>query len=268
MAAHRGAAQSQLVLATRARQGGPAAAHTSPRRPAATAPPCPPPAPGPRPRRQPRPPPPRPAGDPARAGSGGSVTRLAASAVDTDPTCSARTANARSQPRTVRAGRPSRAAIVRCPAPAAFASSPRPITSPASARRARHRPAAAHALPRTPGTAPGAGKTTRQARPQPHPPLGPVPPPGQHAPARRARQLPPPICRSTTSRSAFTVSTSLRASTQRPSRPRLPDRKKRRAAPMSDVITVPSHTKDNPKAPLKPVRAVNDATGSLHPQSR
>jgi hypothetical protein len=39
---------------------------------------------------------------------------------------------------------------------------------------------------------------------------------------------------------------------------------------MSDVITVPSHTKkDNPKAALKPcVHTFSDATGSLHPQSR
>jgi len=34
---------------------------------------------------------------------------------------------------------------------------------------------------------------------------------------------------------------------------------------MSDVITVPSHTKkDNPKAALNDVRAVSDATALLH----
>jgi len=79
-----------------------------------------------------------PSGDPAGAGSGGSVTRPAASAVNTDRTCSARAVNARSQTRTVEAGRPSRSAITRCPDPAAFASSASPITSAASARRARH----------------------------------------------------------------------------------------------------------------------------------
>jgi len=45
----------------------------------------------------------------------------------------------------------------------------------------------------------------------------------------------------------------------------LPDQeKKREGRTHSDVITVPSHTKkDNPKAALKPVRAVSDATALL-----
>ena len=46
--------------------------------------------------------------------------------------------NARSQPRTVDAGRSSRAAIGRCPAPAAFCRNAAPITSALSARRSRH----------------------------------------------------------------------------------------------------------------------------------
>ena len=47
-------------------------------------------------------------------------------------------ANTRSQPRTVDTGRPSRAAIGRCPAPAALARNATPITSTPSARRSRH----------------------------------------------------------------------------------------------------------------------------------
>src|SRR5208283_5657229 len=139
MAAHPGAAQSQLVLATRAGQAGASssphvtaaaschrataptpgirAAATAAAATAATA---------------------SATAVPAGAGSGGSVTRLAASAVNTCRTCSARAENARSQPRTVEAGRPSRPTTARCPDPAAFASKASPITSPASARRARH----------------------------------------------------------------------------------------------------------------------------------
>ena len=148
------------------------------------------------------------AGDPAGAGSGGSVTRLAASAVNTDRTRSARRVKARSQPRTVEAGRPSRPAITRCPDPAAFASSARPITSPASARRARHqagsstcvRPHPRHRARRGQNHTSGpSGSRTRRSAALPH--LASTPPhDGQVS-------SPPPSCRSTTSRSPFTVST-------------------------------------------------------------
>jgi len=46
--------------------------------------------------------------------------------------------HARSQPRTVVAGRPNRAAIGRCPTPDAFAANAAPITSTPSQRRSRH----------------------------------------------------------------------------------------------------------------------------------
>ena len=213
------------------------------------------------------------AGDPAGPGSGGSVTSAAASAVNTDRTRSARRVKARSQPRTVEAGRPSRPAITRCPAPAAFASSASPITSPASARRARHhdgsrmcvtphsrhrdRRGTSHACPSGLSSLPGS--RTRRLAPFPH--LASTPPHDGQA------SSPPPNCRSTTSRSAFTVSTTpprvnpaaLPSPVARPER-------SGRAAPITDVITVPSHTKkDNPKAALKPVLAVSGGTRSLHP---
>ena len=213
------------------------------------------------------------AGDPAGPGSGGSVTSAAASAVNTDRTRSARRVKARSQPRTVEAGRPSRPAITRCPAPAAFASSASPITSPASARRARHhdgsrmcvtphsrhrdRRGTSHACPSGLSSLPGS--RTRRLAPFPH--LASTPPHDGQA------SSPSPNCRSTTSRSAFTVSTTpprvnpaaLPSPVARPER-------SGRAAPITDVITVPSHTKkDNPKAALKPVLAVSGGTRSLHP---
>ena len=77
-------------------------------------------------------------GSAARAGITGSGLVRASSTVKNARTASARAANRRSHPRTVEAGRPSPAAIVRCPAPAAAASSAAPITAPASARRDRH----------------------------------------------------------------------------------------------------------------------------------
>ena len=70
----------------------------------------------------------------AAAGITGSGLVRASSTVKNARTSSARAANRRSHPRTVDAGRPSTAAIVRCPAPAAAASSAAPITAPASAR--------------------------------------------------------------------------------------------------------------------------------------
>ena len=127
---------------------------------------------------------------PAGAGNGGSVTRPAASAVNTHRTCSARAANARSQPRTVEAAAlPPRDHPV--PGPGRLH-----LKSPAdhlarigpprqAPRREQHmRPAAA--------PAPRPARAQHHIRPvqHPHPPLRRVPPPAQHALARRARQLP------------------------------------------------------------------------------
>src|SRR3984957_2230617 len=109
IAAHRAAAQSQLMLATR---GGHDGASSSPHVTAA--------ADSPR-GTTPTPPPAAAAAAPAATasantgpagnGSGGSVTKPAASTVNTDLTCSARLVNARSHPRTVETGRPRRSAI-------------------------------------------------------------------------------------------------------------------------------------------------------------
>ena len=119
-----------------------------------------------------------------------------------------RVASARSQPRTVEAGRPSRPAITRCPAPAALASNPRPITSPASARRARHHAGNSTCVTPHPrhrdlrGTSSTSGpSSTRTSRATPFPHLASTPPHDGQA------SSPPANCRSTTHRSAFTVCT-------------------------------------------------------------
>lgn len=73
--------------------------------------------------------------DPAGAGTPGSGPVSTNNTVNATRTASARPANRRSQPRTVSAGLPSRAAITRYPPPAARAASAAPITSARSARR-------------------------------------------------------------------------------------------------------------------------------------
>jgi hypothetical protein len=78
-----------------------------------------------------------PTSDLAGAGITGSGPHSANSTVNTTRTASARSANRRSQPRTVSCGRPSQPAIARTPVPLAFAASAAPITSARSARRAR-----------------------------------------------------------------------------------------------------------------------------------
>ena len=75
----------------------------------------------------------------AAAGGGVPASTSTASAVNAARTDSARPANRRNHPRTVAAGRPTNAAIRRCPTPAAFATRPAPITS-------RHRHAASNAI--------------------------------------------------------------------------------------------------------------------------
>jgi hypothetical protein len=70
--------------------------------------------------------------DPAGPGSTGSDARSRHQPVNTERTASTRAPKRRSQPRTVSAGRPSNAAINRCPAPAAFAVNPAPITASTS----------------------------------------------------------------------------------------------------------------------------------------
>ena len=144
----------------------------------------------------------------AAAGITGSGLVRASSTVKNARTSSARAANRRSHPRTVDAGRPSTAAIVRCPAPAAAASSAAPITAPASARRDRHHAGSStcvaphwrHRDRR--GTSPASGRSstrTGRGRACPHPPSTP-PHPGQAS-------SPPASRRSTNAPSPFTVST-------------------------------------------------------------
>jgi hypothetical protein len=104
--------------------------------------------------------------------------------VNTSRTCSARRVNARSQPRTVDAGRPS---LQRQPDHLPG------ISPPGQApRRQQHM---RHPAPTAPGPArqqPHMPVRPVQPARQPHPPPDPPAPPGQHAPARRAGQLPAP----------------------------------------------------------------------------
>ncbi len=73
--------------------------------------------------------------DPAGPGNTGSGARSRHHRVNTARTASTRSAKRRNQPRTVSGGRPSSAAISRCPDPVAFAVNPAPITAAVSARR-------------------------------------------------------------------------------------------------------------------------------------
>jgi len=154
----------------------------------------------------------------APAGITGSGAVRASSTVKNTRTCSARPANRRSHPRTVAAARPSIAAILRCPSPAAAASSAAPITAAASARRSRHHAGSSTCVARHPrhrdlrGTSTSSGPSavrTLRSRPFPHPPS--TPPHDGHG------SSPHDSCRSTSSRSPFTVSTTPPRVTQRPS---------------------------------------------------
>ena len=186
--------------------------------------------------------------------------------MNTDRTRSARRVNARSQPRTVEAGRPSRAAITRCPAPAAPASSASPITSPASARRARHHAGSSTWVPPHPRHRARRGTNHAPVRPVHLPAAAPAASPRsptwRASPARRAGQLPAPQL--PFDDIPVSVYREHDASERQPSGPPVSGcqtERSGRAAPITDVITVPSHTKkDNPKAALKPVRAVNGGT--------
>jgi hypothetical protein len=75
--------------------------------------------------------------DPQRSGTTGSGSTATSNSVNPTRRASARSRIRRTQPRTVPAGRPSRAAIRRCPHPAAANTTPAPITTASSARPTR-----------------------------------------------------------------------------------------------------------------------------------
>src|SRR5271165_7334876 len=114
--------------------------------------------------------------------------------------------------------------------------------------------------------APRPARNQLPARPvqDPDPPRARVPPPAQHAPARRARQL--PARQLPFDHSPVTVYREHDASARHPRPSRLAaKRRSGRAAPVTDVITVPSHTKkDNPEGCPQPIRNVSDANPPLH----
>ena len=156
--------------------------------------------------------------------------------MNTARTVSALPANARSQPRTVDAGRPTCAAIRRCPAPVALARSAAPITSTPSARRSRHDTASStcvtrHVLHRARrGRRPPTPRTARRracphgARPPPH---------GQNnSPARRRRST------STTSLPTMTTGASKHQAPALPSG----QRKGKGRCASQNVIRLSSHT--------------------------
>jgi len=158
--------------------------------------------------------------DPAGAGSTASTPASTSTPVNTARHPAARTANRRSHPRTVSAGRDSHRAIRRWPAPAAFAAKAAPTTSARSAlrdnaltgsstcvtpqprqraRRGRHR-----------ATAPPRPRTAR-ATPNPHRASRP-PHPGQHRSPAASR-------RSTETGWSSTVSTAPPSATHGPPGP-------------------------------------------------
>ncbi len=101
--------------------------------------------------------------DPAGSNAAARQSSSTSSPVHSARTASAFPAKARSQPRTVDAGRPSRAAIGRCPCPRALARNAAPITSTASARRTRHETANSTCVTRQPK------HRTRRGRSRPTP---------------------------------------------------------------------------------------------------
>lgn len=126
--------------------------------------------------------------DPAGPGNTGSGASARHQRVNTTRTASTRPAKRRNQPRTVSAGRPSSAAIRRCPSPAALAASAAPITATVSARRTSTNTGSSTCVARHPvhrdrrgdiHTEPSRPRTDR-ARARPHP--------AQHARAPRTRQ--------------------------------------------------------------------------------
>ena len=231
-----------------------------------------PPGTAPPPRRQPRPPPPRPPAATRRRRQRriGHQARRQRGEHRPDPLRPP--GDARSQPRTVEAGRPSRSAITRCPAPAAFASSARPITSPASARRARHHAGSSTIVAPHPRHRDRRGTShacpSPSSRRQPHPPRDPFPT-GQHAPARRARQL--PARQLPSDHIPVSVYREHDASARQPSGPPVSGcqtKKKRegRARPTCSPCRR-TRKRTTPKGCPHPVRTVSDANGRLHPSS-
>jgi hypothetical protein len=185
--------------------------------------------------------------DPAGSSTGGSGSSSHSSVVNAARSGPARAANRRSQPRTVAAGRPSPAAICRCPHPAALAARAAPITTAASARLTRTltgsstcvRPHPAHRARRGRSRHPTTpcSRSTR-GRAYPHGPSR-CPHPG-HASRPWASR------RSTAAPSLPTVSTGASKHRVRPSR-RLDQKRPGGPTPIPDALTLSSHTnKGNP----------------------
>src|SRR5664279_4313332 len=178
-------------------------------------------------------------------------------------TASALRANTRSQPRTVDTGRPSRAAIGRCPAPVALARNATPITSTPSARRSRHDTASSTCVTRHEPHRARRGRRsptprTERCRACPH---GLRPPPhGQtSSPANRRR--------STSSASLPTMTTgALQRTKQRP--PPVRPRSGEGRCAFQNVIRLSSHTKKgHPKAALVTIIATSAAPPPPHRQA-
>ena len=213
---------------------GPAAARRSPPRPAATAPPRLPPAPWPPPRQPPRPPPPHQPPRPGRRWQRRVHHQAGRQRGEHRPDL-LRPPGERPQPAPHRRGR---AALAAPRSPGAHHRRPLPPTPARSPPRAPARRAQA---PRRGSTCVTPHPRHRALRGQNHtsgpssnrnrrsaafPHLASTPPHDGHT------SSPPPSCRSTASRSAFTVSTTPPSVNPRPSRLRLPRRRSGRAAPM------------------------------------
>ena len=145
------------------------------------------PTPSPRPRSLPAHPRPRSPAGSTGPSSGSSTT---AHRVKCALIRSARSANRRSQPRTVSAGTPNRPAIGRCPSPATFASIAAPITDTSSRRRNNATSGSSTCVPAHPRHRARRGRNNRSPSRAAQHPLPRVPPRPQHPPTRRTPKQP------------------------------------------------------------------------------
>jgi hypothetical protein len=174
---------------------------------------------------------------------------LANSTVNTTRTASARSANRRSQPRTVSTGRPSHAAIARTPVPLAFAASAAPITSTRSARRARANTGSNTCVTPQPEHLDRRGRTRTTCVPGPRSTRATAQPQGaSRCPHPGHPTSPAASRRSTEPASASTVSTAPPCATHGP--PGTRPRDHREGHRVSDVGTLPPPT--NARNPASP----------------
>ena len=127
----------------------------------------------------------RPAAPTPSSGSSATAQRVKCALIS-----SARSANRRSQPRTVSACTPNRPAIRRYPSPATLASIAAPITDTSSCRRNNTRSGSSTCVPAHPRQRARRGRNNRSPDRAAQHPLPSVPPRAQHPPTRRTHKQP------------------------------------------------------------------------------